>query len=98
MWILSENILRLFVGFFVGVYVARYLGPDEFGVYNYCLAILTILTPILKLGLDNILVKEFVNRHHEKKRHNKNWSHFKGRYGSSPVIPIVYNILFNIVI
>lgn len=66
LWILSENILRLFVGFFVGVYVARYLGPDEFGIYNYCLAILTILTPILKLGLDNILVKEFVNRYHEK--------------------------------
>ncbi|EES4585823.1 flippase [Escherichia coli] len=61
LWILSENLLRLITGFFVGIYVARYLGPGEFGAYNYSLSILTIMTPFLKLGIDNILVKEFVN-------------------------------------
>jgi len=67
LWILSENILRLLAGFFVGVYVARYMGPSDFGVYNYALSIITIITPLLKLGMDNILVKEFVNNKKEVK-------------------------------
>jgi len=28
-----EKILRMFVGLFVGIWVARYLGPERFGLF-----------------------------------------------------------------
>ncbi|HIG78164.1 MAG TPA: flippase, partial [Candidatus Lambdaproteobacteria bacterium] len=31
-WLMAERILRMIVALFVGVYVARYLGPERFGV------------------------------------------------------------------
>lgn len=34
-WFLLEKILRLTVGLFVGILVARYLGPEKFGLFSY---------------------------------------------------------------
>ena len=34
-WILGERILRMGVSLFVGIYVARYLGPERFGLLSY---------------------------------------------------------------
>lgn len=60
LWMLTEQILRLLAGFFVGIWVARFLGPDQFGIYSYSLAFAGIFTGIAKLGLDNIIVRELV--------------------------------------
>ena len=37
-WLMFEKILRMAVGLFVNVWIARYLGPDEFGLLSYALA------------------------------------------------------------
>ncbi|WP_432772791.1 hypothetical protein [Francisella salimarina] len=34
-WLLIEKIIRMVVGLFVGVWIARYLGPKQFGVFSY---------------------------------------------------------------
>ena len=34
-WLFGEKILRMTVGLFVGVWVARYLGPEKFGLFSY---------------------------------------------------------------
>jgi O-antigen/teichoic acid export membrane protein len=34
-WLMGERILRMRVALFVGVYVARYLGPARFGLLSY---------------------------------------------------------------
>jgi len=34
-WLLAERILRMTVALLVGVYVARYLGPERFGLLSY---------------------------------------------------------------
>jgi len=34
-WIFSEKVLRMGVGLFVGVWAARYLGPEQYGVLSY---------------------------------------------------------------
>jgi len=33
-WMFGEQALRILAGLFVGIYVARYLGPEQFGVYS----------------------------------------------------------------
>lgn len=60
-WLFGEQILRILSGLFVGVWVARYLGPELFGVYSYALAFTAIFAGIAKLGLDGIVVRELVN-------------------------------------
>lgn len=62
----SEQVLRIIAGLFVGIYVARYLGPEQFGVYSYALAFVALFGAIAKVGLDGIVVRDLVN--HPEKR------------------------------
>ncbi|MBP0017664.1 MAG: flippase [Cyanobacteria bacterium SBLK] len=57
-WLFGEKILQLFLGLFVGVWVARYLGPENFGLYNYVIAIVSLFGVIANLGLDQIIVRD----------------------------------------
>jgi len=65
-WMMAEHFLRLVAGLFVGIWVARYLGPEQFGLFSYVLAFSAIFGGIAKLGLDGIVVRELVN--HPEKR------------------------------
>jgi O-antigen/teichoic acid export membrane protein len=58
---MGEQFLRIIAGLFVGVWVARYLGPERFGLFSYVLAFTAIFSGIAKLGLDGIMVRELVN-------------------------------------
>lgn len=57
-WLAGEKILRLGVGFLVTAWVARYLGPAEFGLLSYALAVIGLLLFIPTLGLDEIVKRE----------------------------------------
>ncbi|MDD5578211.1 MAG: flippase [Methylobacter sp.] len=59
-WMFAEQILRLIAGLLVGVWVARYLGPTQFGVFSYALAFTALFSSIAKLGLDSIIVRDLV--------------------------------------
>ena len=65
-WMMGEQFLRIIAGLFVGIWVARYLGPEQFGLFSYVLAFTAIFGGIAKLGLDGIVVRELVN--HPEKR------------------------------
>lgn len=58
LWYLIEKLLRLIFGLFVGVWVARYLGPKQYGQLNYVIAFVGLFTPLSKLGLDGIISRE----------------------------------------
>ena len=60
-WMFSEQLLRMISGLFVGIWVARYLGPTQFGVFSYALAFVAIFGSLAKLGLDGIVVRDLVN-------------------------------------
>jgi len=60
-WLFAEQILRIIAGLLVGIYVARYLGPDKFGLFNYAVAFVAMFASVAKLGLDGILVRDMVN-------------------------------------
>ncbi|WNB74222.1 flippase [Methylomonas koyamae] len=62
LWMMLEQAFRIISGLFVGIWVARYLGPEKFGLYSYIMACYAIMSGILKLGMDGVLVREFVNR------------------------------------
>ncbi|MBU1927522.1 flippase [bacterium] len=59
-WLFGEKILRMVVGLFVGVWVARYLGPEQFGLFSYAQSFVGLFTAIATLGLDGIVVRELV--------------------------------------
>ena len=48
------------IGLVVGVWVARYLGPEQFGKYNYALAFVALFSVCSNLGLDSIVIREIV--------------------------------------
>jgi O-antigen/teichoic acid export membrane protein len=62
MWLFIDKLTRLIVGLFIGVLVARYLGPERMGIWNYCIAIFTFFIIFPSLGLEYISPREFVNR------------------------------------
>lgn len=62
----GEQILRMVAGLLVGVWVARYLGPEQFGVFSYALAFVAIFASIAKLGLDSIVVRDLVHEPHKR--------------------------------
>lgn len=59
-WLFFDRVFRMGMGLVVGAWVARYLGPSDFGIFNYLLATIGILTPFASLGLENMVVKELV--------------------------------------
>jgi O-antigen/teichoic acid export membrane protein len=57
-WLLFEKLARVLLGLFVGAWVARYLGPGQYGQLAYVLAYLAFFQVIVSLGLDGIVVRE----------------------------------------
>lgn len=59
-WMMGERALRMSVGLFVGIWVARYLGPEQFGLLSYAQSFVFLFTAISTLGLDGVMVRELV--------------------------------------
>jgi O-antigen/teichoic acid export membrane protein len=59
-WLFFERIFRMCIALFVGVYVARYLGPDQYGLLNYSISFVALFSTIATLGLNDIVIRELV--------------------------------------
>ena len=59
-WLMGERILRMAVSLFVGILVARYLGPERYGLLSYANSFVGIFIVLGTLGLDDIIVRELV--------------------------------------
>ncbi|MFZ4854986.1 MAG: flippase [Desulfuromonadaceae bacterium] len=59
-WLFFDKGLRLGMGLLVSAWMARYLGPELFGTYNYALAFVMIFSTLANLGLDGIVVRDIV--------------------------------------
>ena len=57
-WLLAEKIFRMILGLFVGIWVAKYLGPEQFGLLSYIIAFVGLFAPLSKLGLDGIVPRD----------------------------------------
>ena len=59
-WLFAEKVLRMVVGIFVAIWVARYLGPEQFGLFSYAGSFVGLFTAFATLGLDGIVIRELV--------------------------------------
>ena len=50
-WLFFEHILRMTLGLFIGVWVARYLGPNQFGLFSYVQALVAMASIFATLTL-----------------------------------------------
>src|SRR5690606_23011107 len=57
-WLTSEKIFSLVISMVVGIYVARYLQPESYGMLNYAISFVGILSAFSALGVNRILVRE----------------------------------------
>jgi O-antigen/teichoic acid export membrane protein len=60
-WLFADNILRMGIGFLIGIYTTRYLGPEQFGLLSYAISFVTIFSTLAQLGLNGIAVRELVH-------------------------------------
>ncbi len=60
-WLSLDYIIRIGVGFFVSVWVTKYLGAEQYGKFSYASAIVTIFTAFATCGLDSILIRNLIN-------------------------------------
>lgn len=59
-WLFFDKILRMGVGLLVGVWIARYLGPEQFGRLSFATAFIGLFGAIAGLGLQGIVVRDIV--------------------------------------
>lgn len=59
-WHSSEKILRMITGFLVGLWLARYLGPKQYGSLNYVMAWLGMFNAIAWLGVGETVMRDMV--------------------------------------
>ena len=67
-WLLGERALRIAVSLFVGIYVARYLGPERFGLLSYALSFVGIFIMLATLGLDEVVVRELIKTPEQREK------------------------------
>lgn len=60
-WMFTERIIRVIVGFIVGVWVVRHLGAERFGVLSYALAFTSLFAEASNLGIGGILMRDLVS-------------------------------------
>ncbi|MGF1448350.1 MAG: flippase [Opitutales bacterium] len=59
-WILGGQAFRMGIGLVVSIAVARHLGPEDFGRFNFVQAVLALMSPVAMLGLNHVLRRETV--------------------------------------
>lgn len=59
-WLIIDQVIRMGVGLIVGIWVARYLGPENFGLLSYATAFVALFSSIAALGLNDIAVRNLV--------------------------------------
>ena len=61
-WLFFDKILRMGLGLLIGVWIARYLGPEQFGSLSFAIAFTWLFGAISTLGLPEIVVRDLVRK------------------------------------
>lgn len=59
-WMIGCKIMQSLISFVIGLLTARYLGPSNYGVLSYAMSVAAFAVPVMQLGLNQTLVREFV--------------------------------------
>jgi len=59
-WVFGERGIQFLLAIFIGVLLARYLEPNQFGIYSFGIAFVSIFSIFSQLGLNGILTRDLV--------------------------------------
>ncbi len=59
-WLLVDRIARMSAGLIIGLWLARYLGSENFGIYSYAIAFSGLFQALSTLGLESIAIRDIV--------------------------------------
>lgn len=62
-WAVTGKVVNVLYSLFIGVLIARYLGPEQFGLMSYIISYVTLFSIIAAFGMDNIEVRELSKNH-----------------------------------
>ena len=65
-WLLGHRFLKIIINFAVGIYLTSYLGPLDYGLLNYCISVVIILSFLTYLAYEEIIVKYLVSHPQEE--------------------------------
>ena len=85
-WAIMGKFVNLLSGLLVGIIVARYLGPEQYGLMNYVLSYVFLFQTFAIFGLDSIEIRE-------EARHQAN---FETIIGTAFGIKIITGVIFMI--
>ena len=59
-WIIGARVIQALLSFVIGMLTARFLGPSNYGLINYAASVVAFFTPIMELGITNIIVHQLI--------------------------------------
>ena len=65
-WLVGGRLVNKILAFVVGMLSARYLGPSNQGLIDYVTAFVTFFASLCNLGINSVIVKEFVDHPEEE--------------------------------
>jgi PST family polysaccharide transporter len=65
-WLFADRIVRMGLGLFVAAWVARYLGVQQFGTYNFASAFVGLFAPFSTLGLPSLVIRTITHKPDDK--------------------------------
>lgn len=63
---MGDKVTSIGVGFLVTVVVARYLGPEDFGIFSYAISVAALFAAAGHMGLSGLVVREIVKNPEER--------------------------------
>ena len=59
-WLASEKVLQFALALSIGTYVARFLGPDQYGLLGYAQGVVSMAATVTTFGIDNFVVRQLI--------------------------------------
>lgn len=65
-WLLVDRVLGTGMTFLMGVWLARYLNPEQYGTLRYVIAFVALFSPVASLGMSSIVTRDLVEKPSER--------------------------------
>lgn len=67
-WLIGGKVAQMLVSLIVSLLTARYLGPSNYGLINYAAAYTAFFSAFCTLGINSVIVKEFIDNPEQEGR------------------------------
>ncbi|MFU2486566.1 flippase [Thauera sp. WH-1] len=65
-WLFLDKIFRMGIGLLLGIWIARALGPEQFGILSFATAFTALFAAIATLGLPSVVVRDIIKNPSDK--------------------------------